>query len=100
MATFTLVTVVVSLLIVAVCGQESADCTSKCQCSDVENKTEFCAIKGFTRKTFSSSCEMVCYNCQKKTNFKYFSTGKCPANSNKRQRPNKQKGSPGENTKN
>ncbi|XP_065337360.1 uncharacterized protein LOC135937929 [Cloeon dipterum] len=71
--------VVFALVLVAAFASGERDCSTKCQCSNVPNKTEFCGILGIKRRTFSSSCEMLCYNCQNKSNYKYQSSGKCPA---------------------
>ncbi|CAB3384643.1 Hypothetical predicted protein [Cloeon dipterum] len=71
--------VVFALVLVAAFAQGERDCSTKCQCSNVPNKTEFCGILGNKRRTFGSSCEMLCYNCQNKSNYKYQSSGKCPA---------------------
>ncbi|XP_059489801.1 uncharacterized protein LOC132205011 [Neocloeon triangulifer] len=78
MKCFSLVVFALVLLAVFAEGAER-DCSPKCQCTNVPNKTEFCGIQGIKRVTFSSSCEMLCHNCQNKTNFKYQSPGKCPA---------------------
>ncbi|CAB3384644.1 Hypothetical predicted protein [Cloeon dipterum] len=64
--------VVFALVLVAAFAQGERDCSTKCQCSNVPNKTEFCGILGNKRRTFGSSCEMLCYNCQNKSS-EYFS---------------------------